>query len=55
MPLMVDVLNVHVSQLSYRTCQHYGRWSEHQVQNKAQTSNYLSAIGINYPTPSPTT
>ena len=30
------------------------RWSEHQNQQSTD-NNYLSAIGINFPTPSPTT
>ena len=53
--LTVDVQNIHVSQLTYRTCQHYGRQSEHLEPDQVQTRNYLSAIGINFPTPSPTT
>ena len=31
---MLDVQNVHVSQLMYRICQHYGRQSEHQELTK---------------------
>ena len=30
MRLMVDVWNVHISWLMYRTHQYYGRWSEYQ-------------------------
>ena len=51
---MVDVWNVHISWLMYRACLHYGRWSEHQNQQSTD-NNYLSAIGINFPTPSPAT
>ena len=48
MRLLVDIQNVHVSQLTYRARQHYRRQSEHQ--NRQSTDkNYLSAIGINLP------
>ena len=52
--LMVDVRNVHVSRLTYRAHQHCGRWSEHQNQ-QGTDKKLLSAIGINFPTPSSTT
>ena len=52
MCLMVDVQTVHVSQLTYRAHLHYGRWSEPQNQQSTD-KNYLSAIGIDFPTPSP--
>ena len=42
-------------QLMYWTRQHYGRWSEHQEPTKHRPKNYLSAIGINFLTPSHTT
>ena len=49
---MVDVQNVHISLLMYRAGLHYRRQSEHQNQQSTD-KNYLSAIGINFPTPSP--
>ena len=52
--LMVDVWNVHISWLMYRTCLHHIRQSEHQNQQSTD-NNYLSAIEINFPTTSPTT
>ena len=48
MHLMLDVHNIHVSQLTYRAHQHYRRWSEHQKPTNHK-KNYLSAIGINLP------
>ena len=45
---MVGIWNVHVSLLTYRHL-HHRRQSEHQ--NRQSTdNNYLSAIGINFPT-----
>ena len=54
MCLMVDVWNIHVSQLMYRARLHTD--DGQNTQNRQNTdNNYLSAIGINFPTPSPTT
>ena len=50
--LTVDVRNVHVSRL---TRHQHGRRSEHPKTDQIQTRHYLSAIGINFPTPSSTT
>ena len=54
--LMVDIPNVHVSWLMYRSHLPHGTEDDQNTKNKQSTdNNYLSAIGINFPTRSPTT
>ena len=47
----INIQIFHISQLMYRTFPLHRRWPEHPQNQPSTDCNYLSVIGINFPTP----